>query len=522
MRLILILVLAAGAAAHAAAQTVTGNLTVRGRLDAAQAASTAPARVVSTLPADCAPGQAVLLMSAPLTEWLHICTAPGVWTRQATVPSWNAITGRPATFPPSAHTHLAGDLPGTLLDSTGSYADPAWLTSLAGAKVTGAVPTATALAANGANCAAGEAAAGVDAQGNAEGCFTPAGGGAGGGGTVTSVGLSAPVQFAVSGSPVTTSGNLAFAWQSQSVNTVLAGPSSGGAASPGFRGLMEADMPGTVLRSTASYADPAWLTSLGAGKLTGPAPDASLGSGTPTPGNFLRGDRTWNPVDWANVANRPVLASANTASAVVQRDASGNFAAGTMTGSLNGQVRNATIAGLNGCNSAGADCLSLRSGLRYSFVGSSSRTLTNTYVEFTPTYTLPANELDVTGAIVRITARGTITITANTNVYLTASIGGLSLGTVDMMNLTTAVSGAHWSFTVDVFITAPTRQLLPGLMLGRGPGSPLNFAWGSASTINVGVSHPVRCGVFSDAASSGTITLQAFAVELLYPGISAN
>lgn len=38
---------------------------------------------------------------------------------------------------------------------------------------------ATALAANGTNCSAGDAAAGVDASGNAEGCFTPGGGGGG-------------------------------------------------------------------------------------------------------------------------------------------------------------------------------------------------------------------------------------------------------------------------------------------------------------------------------------------------------
>jgi len=39
----------------------------------------------------------------------------------------------------------------------------------------GAATTATALAANGGNCGAGEAAAGVDASGASEGCFTPAG-----------------------------------------------------------------------------------------------------------------------------------------------------------------------------------------------------------------------------------------------------------------------------------------------------------------------------------------------------------
>jgi hypothetical protein len=44
-------------------------------------------------------------------------------------------------------------------------------------------PTATALAANGSNCSEGQASRGVDASGNAEGCFTPEGGG--GGGSVT-------------------------------------------------------------------------------------------------------------------------------------------------------------------------------------------------------------------------------------------------------------------------------------------------------------------------------------------------
>jgi len=61
-------------------------------------------------------------------------------------------------------------------------------------------------------------------------------------GTVTSVGLSLPSQFTVTGSPVTTSGTLSGAWQNQAANTVLAGPSSGGAAAPTFRSLVAADI----------------------------------------------------------------------------------------------------------------------------------------------------------------------------------------------------------------------------------------------------------------------------------------
>lgn len=44
----------------------------------------------------------------------------------------------------------------------------------------------------------------------------------GGGGTVTSVGLSAPTLFTVSGSPITTNGTLSFAWNGSNLNFVLA------------------------------------------------------------------------------------------------------------------------------------------------------------------------------------------------------------------------------------------------------------------------------------------------------------
>lgn len=64
----------------------------------------------------------------------------------------------------------------TCVVTSGSYADPAWITSLAGSKISGAVAnatlaaSATALAANGANCAAGTFPLGVDASGAAETC----------------------------------------------------------------------------------------------------------------------------------------------------------------------------------------------------------------------------------------------------------------------------------------------------------------------------------------------------------------
>jgi len=63
------------------------------------------------------------------------------------------------------------------------------------------------------------------------------------GGSVLSVGIAAPVQFTVAGSPVTTSGTITLAWATETANTVLAGPVSGVAAVPTFRALVAADIP---------------------------------------------------------------------------------------------------------------------------------------------------------------------------------------------------------------------------------------------------------------------------------------
>lgn len=65
----------------------------------------------------------------------------------------------------------------------------------------------------------------------------------GGTGTVTSVALSAPGIFSVSGSPVTSAGTLTFSLATQTANTVFAGPSSGIPAAPTFRSLVDADIP---------------------------------------------------------------------------------------------------------------------------------------------------------------------------------------------------------------------------------------------------------------------------------------
>lgn len=60
---------------------------------------------------------------------------------------------------------------------------------------------------------------------------------------VTSVGLSLPSLFTVSGSPVTTTGTLSASLANQDANKVFAGPGSGSAAAPTFRVLVADDIP---------------------------------------------------------------------------------------------------------------------------------------------------------------------------------------------------------------------------------------------------------------------------------------
>ena len=109
-------------------------------------------------------------------------------------------------------------------------------------------------------------------------------------GTVTSVGLSLPGIFTVTGSPVTSSGTLTATLATETANYVFAGPTSGAAAAPSFRALVSTDIPALSYQSvaapttvtTATYSistTDLWVINNYAGSLTLTLPTASSYSG---------------------------------------------------------------------------------------------------------------------------------------------------------------------------------------------------------------------------------------------------
>ena len=85
-----------------------------------------------------------------------------------------------------------------------------------------------------------------------------------GAGTVTSVGLSLPSDFTVTGSPVTSSGTLSGAWATQTANKFLASP-DGTSGSPSFRAIVAADVPTLNQNTTGNAATATTATNIAGG-----------------------------------------------------------------------------------------------------------------------------------------------------------------------------------------------------------------------------------------------------------------
>lgn len=136
-------------------------------------------------------------------------------------------------------------------------------------------------------------------------------------GTVSSVALTMPgviFNASVSGSPVTGSGTLAPTLATQVANTVLAGPTSG-SATPTFRALVAADLPGGSIVN--SFAGRTGAVTLGASDVT-----AALGAGGLLDSNLSSNVPLKNAVNTFTAA-QTITASSGTGLTVTDTAASG-------------------------------------------------------------------------------------------------------------------------------------------------------------------------------------------------------
>lgn len=114
----------------------------------------------------------------------------------------------------------------------------------------------------------------------------------GGAGTVTSVAQTVPSFLSIAGSPITTTGTLAITLATQAANLVFAGPTSGGAATPTFRALVNADFASGLTFTSAILVTPA-LGTPASGVLTNcTGTAAGLTAGNVTTNANLTGDVT--------------------------------------------------------------------------------------------------------------------------------------------------------------------------------------------------------------------------------------
>jgi len=183
-------------------------------------------------------------------------------------------------------------------------------------------------------------------------------------GTVTSVAMTVPTGLSVSGTPVTTTGTLAVTltsgysipttssqtnwdsaytqrlqWDGGSTNLVAAtGRTSLGATTVGANLF--------TLTNPTAITFPRFNADNTASALDAATFRTAIGAGTSSASGTVTSIATTSPITGGTITSTGTIginaASANTASYVVQRDASGNFSAGTITAALTGTASTAT------------------------------------------------------------------------------------------------------------------------------------------------------------------------------------
>lgn len=293
-----------------------------------------------------------------------------------------------------------------------------------------------------------------------------------GSGSVTSVALALPAIFTVSGSPVTTTGTLTGTLATQAANLVWAGPTTGAAAAPTFRALVNADFPASgVVAGTynsltvntqgiATAGSTIDYSTSGTGTL--PRNKGGTGSSTSADDTVLIGNGT----SWVatSVPNCPA--------SILQYTAATNvISCTTAVGGLT-----ASTAGAGTIGSTSLPFLSLILGT------AATTTLTVTPAAFATGSVATVNDPGITTTVLPLVKRGTVAYTS----------GALSAGTCATA-VTTTVTGLATTSTVAASLNAaPQTAWKTGITF---------YAYPTANTVNILVCNPTAGSITPESAT---------------------
>lgn len=279
-------------------------------------------------------------------------------------------------------------------------------------------------------------------------------------GTVTSVGLSLPAIFSVSGSPVTGSGTLVGSLATQVANTVWAGPATGVDAAPTFRSLVAADIPSHNQAWSTITSTPTTLSGYGITDAQGLDADLTALAGLSSTG-------------------------------IIARTASATFTERTLTGTSNRiTITNGDGVSGNPTFDVGSDVVTL----------TGSQTLTNKTLT-SPTINGGAISA-LTGLGIRSTGTGAFDLTIANSENLTAGRTlTIAVGDTDRTLTVGASASISGSNTGDQTIT------LTGDVTGSGTGS---FATTIGSNkVTLGMMAQVATARFLGRTTAGTGDVEA-------------
>lgn len=169
-------------------------------------------------------------------------------------------------------------------------------------------------------------------------------------GGITSIALTMPSIFTVTGSPLTSNGTFLVTLATEAANRVWAGPTTGSAAIPTFRPLVVADIPSLGSIYQATLVSGVNIKTLGGVSILGSG-DITVGTGTVTNVSSATGAATV-----ANPASTPVITIVSAPKWTTARNLGGN----SIDGSANVAFANKFIvqgtvdAGLSSCQFLGA------------------------------------------------------------------------------------------------------------------------------------------------------------------------